>query len=337
MWKLHLILFIFLSARVSACTDFLLLDNQNQAVVGRSMEFGIELEPQIIYYPKEQRKTSRIKKDEKGLSWTSLYAFTAVTAFQEEIVTDGVNEAGLSFGLLWFPDITDYPLLKKGEDRQTIALRDLGSWILGSFANVEEVKAALEQVQLWPHTVPKIGSIPPIHLAIHDRSGKSIVVEYIKGKTEISDNPVSVLTNTPKFSWQITNLGNYLNLSSISESPLQLDRLKLHPLGLGSGLLGIPGDWTSPSRFVRMVTFKHIIAKARNIAENVNSAFHLLNTVDIPFGAVKSEDGNYTPYTQWVVVKDLTKGTLYYRSYVDLNIKEVRFETGSRIKKTPLN
>lgn len=337
MLRVCCFLLIFFVSQVQACTDFILMDQQNHPVVGRSMEFGTELEPQIITYPKGFKTTSRLEKNEKGLTWTNRYAYTAVTAFSDEIVVDGVNEAGLSMGLLWFPDYTQYPPVNPKEKSRTISLVDFGGWILGSFATIEEVKKGLKEVQLLPVKVPKIPYIPPLHLSLHDRSGKSIVVEYIDGKMEISDNLVGVLTNIPEFSWHMTNLSNYVNLSSLAESPLSLDQLNIHPLGMGSGLLGIPGDWTSPSRFVRMVTFKHIIKNAQNTKQNINAAFHLLNTVDIPFGASKSADGSYISYTQWVVVKDLMTGTLFYRSYLDLNTKEVKLEKSTRIKKIPLS
>lgn len=330
MKRLLTLLCALLWIPLHSCTDFLLVDAKGQPVVGRSMEFGVDLEPQILISPSGEKVTSRVFKNKPGLSWTSQYSYIAVTAFAEEIVTDGMNEAGLSFGLLWFPDVTEYPKINPNDSQSSIALKDLGCWILGNFSTVDEVRAAIEKVQLWPHKVPKIPYIPPVHLSIHDQSGKSIVVEYLKGKVMVFDNSVGALTNTPEFPWHMTNLSNYLNLSSISESPLRLENIEIHPLGMGSGLLGVPGDWTSPSRFVRIVTFKHIIHKASNPRENVNAAFHLLNTVDIPFGAVKSPDESYIPYTQWVVVKDLKNKYLHYRSYNDLNIKSVKLNGNQR-------
>ncbi|MCB1066771.1 MAG: choloylglycine hydrolase family protein [Simkania sp.] len=315
---------------LQSCTDFLLKDAQGEAVVGRSMEFGVNLEPQILLTPSGEKYTSRVFDNKPGLSWTTQYSYVAITSFADEIVTDGMNEAGLSFGLLWFPDVTEYPKLNPADSQNSIALKDLGSWILGNFSTVDEVRAAIQKIQLWPHKVPKIPYIPPVHLSIHDKSGKSIVVEYLKGKVMVFDNLVGALTNTPEFPWQVTNLSNYLNLSPISETPLRLENIEIHPLGMGSGLLGIPGDWTSPSRFVRIVTFKNIIHKASTPRENVNAAFHLLNTVDIPFGALKSADGSYVSYTQWVVVKDLKNLQLHYRSYDDLNIKSIKLEGNKR-------
>jgi len=96
--------------------------------------------------------------------------------------------------------------------------------------------------------------------------------------------------------------------------------------GSGSGWLGLPGDWTPPSRFVRTVFLVHSADPARNADEAVNLAGHILNSVDIPRGLIKTKgpvNTDLIDYTQWVVIKDLTNRVLYFRSYEDLTLKKV--------------
>lgn len=312
-------------ASVMACTDFLLQDEAQRCVVGRSLEFGVNLKSRLILAPRGGRQESDIHGS-VGMKWMRHYGYIGLDSFDDSgWIVDGVNEQGLSFGALWFPG-SIYPEVPAGELSYTIGLSDVGRWILGSFANVKEVKEGLESVHIYPQKIEAIGAVPPVHLSIHDREGKSLVIEFIDGKMEICNNDVGVLTNAPKFSWHRTNLENYLNLSAVNVKPVNLDGTVLSPTGQGSGLLGLPGDWTPPSRFVRMALFKQFVKKPYLAKENSNLAFHLLNTVDIPYGTVRSDTGKNFEYTQWIVVKDLSNGVVYYRTYGDLNIRSVSFE-----------
>ncbi len=307
------LLFISAFSILFGCTDFCLHDVKDNVVIGRSMEFSVPLESEIVIHPKGE------KMDKNGFTWTNKYTYLAVTAFVREIVTDGMNEKGLSYGALWFPT-AKYP--KTDPSKKTLSIEALGDWLLGSFATVQEVKEAIQKVNLIGLKIPKIEEVPPLHLSIHDRSGDNLVVEFIDGNIEICDNVVGVLTNAPQFSWHVINLANYIDLTPYNMASINLEGTVIGPLGQGSGLLGIPGDWTPPSRFVRISTFKNIVDKAKTPTENVNLAFHLLNTVDIPYGAVRSQDGMYN-YTQWTVVKDLKNNVLHYRAYNSLCVKQI--------------
>ncbi len=316
-----------------ACTDFLIKGDKGN-VVGRSMEFGIFLDSEIIFYPRGLKTTSLLKGSVKGLSWVNKYSYLAVNAFKTDMVVDGMNEGGLSFGVLWFPG-AKYPSNESSGSNQTIALEDLGSWILGNFSSVEEVKHRITEIRIQAKTMPELNKVPPIHLSIHDKNGNSIAIEFLDGKMKVLDNPVGVLTNVPKLDWHLTNLRNYINLSAFNKNAVTFDGSVFDPTGQGTGLLGIPGDWTPPSRFVKIAILKNFAERAKTVSENINLAFHLLNTVDIPYGVVRGADKSEYDYTQWVVVKDLDHQKLYYRTYQDLNIYSVDLRNlkGSNKKK----
>lgn len=318
MFNILLIVLSFYSS-LQACSDFLLKAEDSSCVVARSMEFGTLLDSQVIFQPQGQEFSS---EHQSSLKWKNQYAYCGLTYFGLKRVVDGFNEKGLSIGALWFPQ-TEYP--KITTKKEIIPLQDVADWILGKCASVEEALIEFGKISVLPHPVPKINKVPPLHFALHDKSGQSAVVEFIKGEMHIHANPIGVLTNAPSFEWHITNLRNYINLTAINAGPVSLDGSVLDPTGQGTGMLGIPGDWTPPSRFVRLVAMKQFVKKAKDSKQNTNLAFHLLNAVDIPYGSIRDRNSKSFDFTQWVVVKDLEKGNLYVRTYEDLEIKKFDF------------
>ncbi len=304
-----------------ACTDFLLTDTNKGCVVGRSMEFGTDLESDVVISAKGDTYQS-IVQGKDGLIWEQIYDFIGLSAFgNDQFIVDGMNEVGLSFGVLWLPD-AKYPQSSLKDLSCTIALQDVGSWILGTAATVEEAKAAFTSKVIYPEVLPQLSMIPPVHFAIHDPSGKSLVVEFTDNRIQIIDNPISVLTNNPKFDWHMNNLRNYLNLSANNADTKTLNGIPIIPMGQGSGMIGLPGDSSPPSRFVKMALLTQCITPANSSKENVNLAFHLLNSVDIAKGSIQTANED-SDYTQWSVVKDLQNITLYFRTYDDLNMKSL--------------
>lgn len=314
--------FCFIPSLGFGCTDFILKSADHSCVVGRSLEFALELQTSIRITPKGEKVQSSAPNNQKGMEWTSLYGYIGMVIFDQAILCDGFNEKGLSIGALWFPDV-EYPNVSLAAPSTVIAIEDVGPWILGNFATVDEVRAALPKINVSAHKIPKLGGIPPVHLSIHDAQGNSIVVEFIEGKLQIFDNPVGVLTNAPKFPWHLTNLRNYISLSAVDPGPVSDGSLTLKPTGRGSGFLGLPGDWTPPSRFIRTAVMKRFVAEPKDARTAVNTAIHLLNTVDIPYGIIRGSQPTDSDLTQWIVVKDLTNLKLYVRSYGNQNIQTV--------------
>ncbi|MCH9610573.1 MAG: putative protein YxeI [Chlamydiales bacterium] len=283
------------------------------------MEFGVDLHSEIIVRPAGQMVQSRVFDNQDGMKWQVKYAYFGLSALGLDWLVDGQNEAGLSIGGLWFPG-ADYPKVDQSHLSNVIPLEDLGDYLLATCATTADVKKALDGVQVWAHEIEALGQVPPLHLSVHDRLGKSVAIEFLDGKAEVISNPVGVLTNAPKLTWHLTNLNNYINLSAVQKGSVRFDGMVLTSMGEGFGMLGLPGDWTPPSRFVRIANFKDFAEEAQDAKQNVNLAFHLLNTVDIPYGVIRSKEQEHFDYTQWVVVKDLVNNVLYVRTYDNLNI-----------------
>lgn len=329
-----------------ACTTFELQAKDGARVVGRSMELGLDLQSQVILVPR-QYALSAMKPDMKlGLSWVTQYGFLGINTLGLDLATDGMNEAGLSAHALYIPGFFEYqpyPFDRSDLQSKTIANTDLVNWVLSQFQTVDQVKEALTQIIVYGLDVPQ-GGVQPLHWAIRDAKGGSIVVEYIKGQLVVVDNPIGVLTNAPNFDWHMTNLRNFVNLNRINVDPLKLGDTTIEPIGQGTGLLGLPGDFTPPSRFLRTTALVYSAVPPDNALGTVNLAFHLLNAVDIPIGAVAQRVPSKTELvyeqTQWATVYDLTHKIAYFRTYGDLNIYQINLSkfdfTGQAIAYVPM-
>lgn len=324
---MRLIFFLLISSAF-ACTDFVVSAKDGSLVNGRSLEFAVELQAELRIKPRAQKRVSDApgqngqNGQKPGVSWVSKYGYLGVFGSEFNFAFDGMNEAGLSFGYLWLLNVTEYPTLSDQDFGRALDFTDFCDWVLGNFSTVAEVKAALLNVRIWGHPIPQLG-LAPVHAAIHDAKGNHLVVEFVGGQMQVYENPMSVLTNSPPFDWQIANLQNYLNLTPYNPNPTNFRGVTLQVPGQGSGLLGLPGDWSPPARFVKMITFLRFVQGAATHEEAINLAEHLLNTVDIPKGTVRDPDKDSGDYTQWIIIKDLTQKGFYFRSYRDLALKKV--------------
>jgi choloylglycine hydrolase len=176
-----------------------------------------------------------------------------------------------------------------------------------------------------PVEYKEFGGVPPFHAIVHDASGDSAVIEFLDGKAKIFDDPLGVITNSPTFDWHLTNLRNYVNLSATNVPPIAIGDIRLGQLGEGSGLLGLPGDYTPPSRFVRAVTFTQAADQPATAEAAVNVAFHILNSFDIVKGVARGKhDGQVVvDFTQYTTAADLKNLRYYYRTYDNPQIRVV--------------
>jgi choloylglycine hydrolase len=167
--------------------------------------------------------------------------------------------------------------------------------------------------------------VPPAHFFIQDRSGKSLVVEPVDGTLKLHEAPLGVMSNAPTYDWQMTNLANYINLSPKDVGEEKLGSTMLSAFGSGAGMLGLPGDFTPPSRFVRAAMFSQAATSNKTADDAVLSAFHILNQFDIPKGSVvNAAVGEPTPeITEWTSVNDLKNLRWYFRTFDDQSIRMV--------------
>ncbi len=311
-----------------ACTGIRLIAEDGTVIHARTMEFAIDIHSDVLMVPRGYARTGTTPDGKEGLKWKAKYASVGLNGVGLPVLFDGLNEKGLAAGTFYFPTSAGYMPYTAADARKTIAQWEVGSWILENFASVEEVKANIGNIVVPAVVFGGWGFAPEAHYIIHDASGKSIVIEYVGGKLNVYDNPLGVLTNSPPFDWHMTNLRNYVNFSMTNVPPVQLGSVKLLPFGQGSGMLGLPGDFTPPSRFVRAVAFSQSVFKPKTGDDAVLEAFHILNQFDIPKGAAreheKDEHGNIlADYTIWTAASDLKAKRYYFRTYENSQIRMV--------------
>ncbi len=335
----------------SACTSFVLKTINEKPVYGRTMEWGaFDLKSQLTVVPRDQPFTSFLTKDSKGMRWNNKYGFVAITSGTLPYATDGMNERGLSVGVLYFPEFAQYQDRELSLDNHSISNVDLAGYILGNFDDVNKVKNKLPSIRVVynKHAEKELDAPVPLHLVVTDQRGESIIIEYIEKELVIHDNVARVLTNAPSYDWHVLNLRNYttLNLKALQSGrriTYHYEKLNLDPLSGGSNMFGIPGDFMSPSRFVRAFAMTHTVTQLTSAKEAVKYAIHTLDNFDIPKGLVREGDINhlYVSTTQWSVVADLSNRHYYYwtehnRRLRMLDLKTINWSE-SKIHQQPLD
>jgi choloylglycine hydrolase len=258
---------------------------------------------------------------------------------------DGMNEVGLAAEALYLPNETQYQTVADGNEKQGLPYLRFIDWVLGNFKTVDEVKKALTAVFVIDQQIPQTkGMVFPLHFNITDSTGKSIVVELVNGKMHLYDNEIGVMTNAPTYDWQLTNLRNYVHLSPTTPKPVIAAGITFVATGQGSGMLGLPGDISPPSRFVKISVLLATAFKPADAVSALNLAQHIINDVDIPLGFVR-EGGDINQATnestEWIVFKDLTNKIFYYRTYSDttlraVDLSKVNFAPNAPQRKMPI-
>lgn len=312
-----------------ACTSFALVAEDGTLVYGRTMEWGaFDLHSRLTIVPRASKFTGETPDGKPGVKWTGTYGVVALDAVGKDILTDGMNEKGLVVGALYFPGFAEFQPYDPARAGTALSSVQLPAWILSQFKTVDEVKAALGGITLVAVPLPELHNQPaPMHWTVMDASGKGIVIEYTRDGLRVHDNPLHVLTNAPAFDWHMTNLRNFIGLSAFGKPAVSIGGVKLTPLGAGSGFIGLPGDFTPPSRFVRAVAFTQTARKTADGPETVYEALRILDTFNVPLPAAGSPDidplqqQDMRSSTIWSSVAD-TRNLVYY--YHTQNNRQVR-------------
>lgn len=308
-----------------ACTGITLKAQDGSAIQGRTMEWGaFDLESQVMVTPRGLDLQSATPDNKPGLKWKSKYGVVGLNALHKPVYTDGFNEKGLAISALYLPGYAEFQAYDPKQADKSLNTLDLSMWLLTNFATVDEVREGLPKVRVVPVPVKEFGGIPaPLHFLVSDATGKTIVIEYLKGKLNVFDNPVGVMTNSPEFPWHLTNLSNYVGLQAQSWKPIKVGDLEVKPLGVGTGMLGLPGDYSPPSRFVRAVALRNTVRPLATGEDAVLEAFRILNNFDIPLGAVDAPGKDIMGSTIWTSAMDTKALRYYYRTQYNSRLRMV--------------
>ena len=259
---------------------------------GRTLDYEFSYNEEIAITPRNYQFNFRNKE-----SITNHYAIIgmAYVADNYPLYYDAINEKGLGIAGLNFVGNAHYN--EPQQEKDNIAQFEFIPWILSQCATTKEARRLIEKINLL--NVPFSAQLP---------------VEAVRDGIKIYDNPVGVLTNNPPFDKQLFALNNYMNLSNKSPKNSFAQNLELQQYSRGMGAIGLPGDLSSQSRFVRVAFVKMNSVSGEDENESVSQFFHILNSVDQQRGCCQLDDGKYeiTIYTSCC---NATKGIYYYTTY----------------------
>lgn len=232
---------------------------------------------------------------------------------------DAANEKGLCMAGLNFVGNAVYS--KPREDRVNVAQYEFIPYVLCRCKNVDEAKELIREINLTDQAFSPSLPAAQLHWMIADRT-QTAVVEYTANGLSIYDNPIGVMTNNPPFDQQLFGLNNYMSLSSGDPQSTFCQKLELSRYSRGMGALGLPGDLSSSSRFVRAAfTLLNSVSEAGE-EQSVGQFFHILGSVEQTRGCCEVEPGRYeiTIYTSCI---NASKGIYYYTTYLNRSIRAV--------------
>jgi len=342
---------VFLYGTASACTGIVLKAEDGAAVYGRTQEWGaFDLNSRLVVVPRGYELKGHTPDGKPGHRWKSRYGVVALDGLEKDYAIDGMNEKGLVVGVFYLPGFAEFQTYDPDQADISMSSADLANFVLTQFATVDEVCEGLKKIRVVPVPEPDLGGIPaPVHLMVVERSGKTIVVEYLKGELKIFDNPLRVITNSPSFDWHMTNLRNYINLSAVALPAKKIEDVDFAPIGAGTGFLGIPGDYTSPSRFVRAVAYTQTARKTPNGDETVYEALRIMDNFNLPLGSAEGPDSDpellkgMRSSTLWTIAADTRNLKYYYHTQHNrrlrmVDLKRIDFSPKKlKVKRFPLD
>ena len=249
---------------------------------------------------------------------------------------DAVNEKGLGIAGLNFVGNAFYR--EEAEGKDNVAQFEFIPWILCQCSTVKEARKLVEKINILNEQFNDKLPVAQLHWIISD-SEESITVESVKEGIKIYENPVGVLTNNPPFDKQMFALNNYRNLSTKTPENTFAKSLDLNQYSRGMGAIGLPGDLSSQSRFVRVAFTKMNSISGDGEKESVSQFFHILNSVDQQRGCCEVDDGKYE-ITLYTSCCNTNKGIYYYTTYDNHQITAIDMHRenldGDKIIKYPL-
>lgn len=280
---------------------------------GRNLDLDVSYNEEICIMPRRFPLTFR-KKGEMTKHYAMIGMATVVDGVP--LFYDAVNECGLAMAGLAFPENAYYSSLENGKDN--IAPFEFIPWILGQAKTVEEAKNLLSRINLANIIFSEKLPNTPLHWMIADRNN-SIAVEFMKDGMHIYDDKLGVLTNNPPFSYHLENLENYRNLRNVDKNVNISSKCQYSDYSNGLGAVGLPGDVSSMSRFVRMVFLSKNSVKPKDESSSLSQFFHLLSSVERIKGALKTEKGTFD-ITVYSACMNMDKGVYYYTTYCNRRI-----------------
>ncbi len=312
-----------------ACTGITLKSTDGAVVFGRTMEWGsFDLHSRLVVVPRGHEYQSELPDGKHGLTWKTKHGAVGVDVVKKDLIADGMNEMGLCVNVLYHPGYAEYAAFDPALAAKTLGSLDVCQYLLTTCATTDEARAAISAVRIVGVVEPAIGLAPPIHLFVTEPSGKAIVIEFTAGEVKFHDAPLGIITNAPNYDWHTTNLRNFVNLSPIALPTKKIEDINFAPLGAGSGMIGLPGDYTPPSRFVRAVAFSKTARPTATGTETMYELFRILDSFNVPLGSAEGEESKtqldgLRSSTCWTTGYDTKNLVMQYHTQHNRRIRQV--------------
>ncbi|MDD3392915.1 MAG: choloylglycine hydrolase family protein [Bacilli bacterium] len=299
------------------CTSVSIKTKKEEVMFGRTLDFSYDIDPEIYIVPVGYEWNNQID----NCFFINKYKFIATGQNIGHVVfTDGANEKGLGVAALYFEGFAYYN--QKGNNKITVANLDLVNYILGNCANVLDVIKKMKQIDIIGVEDNITHSVAPLHWIVVDKNNNAITIEKTFNGLQIYDNPLKILTNSPDFNWHMTNLRNYINLTPDQVNYKKWNNEIFKSFSQGGGSFGLPGDFTSPSRFVQMAFQKSFIDVPNYQNDVINMCFNMMKKVFVAKGLVLTSRNTYD-YTRYIVFINLNTGDYYFNTYYNNQITKL--------------
>ena len=279
---------------------------------GRNMDIHYSFNEKVVFIP---RNYCFSFKKEQNIEHHFGICGSGTIIDNYPLLSDGVNEKGLAFAGLNFLGNAEYREYEK--NKLNFTPYEFVLYLLGVCSSVSEVKEKMKDINLLNIPFSREVPLAELHFMFSDLN-ESIVVESTKEGMKIYDNPFGVLTNNPEFIYHRNNVYNFLNLSIDDPKEISNFGVRLRPISYGQGAVGLPGDYSSQSRFIKALFVKSNLIYFNEEREMVNQFFNCLDSVLMPKGLVKV--GNEYEYTRYSICYNLNKWKLYYKTYDNRSI-----------------
>lgn len=283
-------------------------ENKNGHLFGRTLDVECSYGERAVITPRNYKIELR---HEKALG--TGYAIIGIAHVSKEypLYYDAINEKGLGVAALNFPFFSKY--YPKTDGKTNIASFELPLFILRKCSSVDEATDLLKKTNITDDCFDRLLSVTPLHWLIADKK-HAITLESVDQGLKIYRNELGVLTNSPEFSYHLANLANYMHLSNAQPKNTLCNECLIVPYSRGMGSIGLPGDFSSASRFVRGVFVKnHTLSSDGNMGE-ISRFFHIMEAVSQPLGCALTD--NSAPIsTRYTSCADIDNSIYYFTTY----------------------
>lgn len=294
---------------------------------GRNLDLDSRFNEQVVITPRNYEFNLR---NGETISTKNAIIGMATVVENYPLYAEATNEKGLSIAGLYFPNNAFF--FNEESSKLNLTSYELIPYFLGLYSNISEIKEILLKLNITNISFSRNIPIADLHWMVYDTNNECIVIEQTKNGLRIYDNPVGVLTNNPTFDYHLTNLNNYINLSPHFPVNKFSNKVNLLPYSQGMGALGLPGDTSSTSRFIR-ATFNKLNSICNDDEKNsITQFFHILDSVSMIEGSTITKEDKYDVTTYSCCI-NITEGIYYYKTYTNNQITAIKMTDEAKNKK----